>query len=688
MSMITLEKWRNIERQMLTFPSILVLVTLMYVVIYFVLPVTPGGLLAHESSDWWTWFDQGQYLKAAKALYQFDFSPEQYFYPPLYSALGTLFLAWFSNHPFFFVNLICLLWFVYVFIRLSDCYFPRVVSVLLIFASILAPIRIFENFLIPWTTTLSTALLATGILGLIWVQEIKDGQRSKLEYWQMLFVAVCLGLMVPTRPLDSLIGIWIGSAYVLTYWRLPSSRSNQGTGWPGNGRIGFGRFFMITLAGALVGPAIFIGFNSFVYGAPLGSYWQVATSHSFYVADIPEKFYSIWLNAQPLYGEVNAALVQCYPWLLIALAGTVWIILRGDFLLRTIALAIMLFLMLYLPYGDLLPTGIWRYLNIHYFKWTFPFFALFACLLLRQVLCDLNNRLDKKLALALLILVPALLLCIQMQITSASLSLESKQNKGFSAKLPKQPVDFIDIKGLTGTFPQIYFGGHALAVDGSPLGLYRDFRVLDHGPDLRILFIRPIEGNTLEFVPEANLRVFAEQINALWGSYHFALGVPHLLNHQDTQRVFAAYQLNQSLDFSNQGISQFYVAQGFSIPESQGRWTISDSAMIEMRIKSILPGQQAQLALTMKALLAGSKQCQQVVIIANQHSIGTQRLCQENQGQNMQTYRYTIPAGTMTKDGLLQIQIVTPDAISPRQLNINNDERQLGVFLQSLVVSQ
>jgi hypothetical protein len=54
----------------------------------------------------------------------------------------------------------------------------------------------------------------------------------------------------------------------------------------------------------------------------------------------------------------------------------------------------------------------------------------------------------------------------------------------------------------------------------------------------------------------------------------------------------------------------------------------------------------------------------------------------------VQVYRYDIPLGAIGKEGLVQIQIDTPDSVSPRQLKINDDERKLGVFLQTLVMTQ
>ena len=673
-------KWHSILQRLLTFPYLLVILALIYVGVYFSLPFTPGNNLPVNPIGWWAWFDQSEYLKAANALYRLDFSADQYFYPPLYPALGSVFLFLSSKHPFFLVNLICLLWFAYVFIRLCDVYLPRAVGIFLLFASTIFEILIFENFVIPWTTTLSTALLASGILGLIWVQEIKEGKRSDLTHWQVLLVATSLGLMVPTRPVDALIGIVIGCAFIFSYLLLPKASVKQ--------RMSPMLFLALTILGALLGPALFIGFNQLIYRAPLGNYVQVASSHGFFIADLPEKLYSIFLNAQPLYGEVGAGLVQYYPWLLLSLSGLVWILWRGDFVLRTIALAISTFLVLYLPYGDLLPSGMWRYLNIHYFKWTFAFFALFAALLLMQILRGVQAGSSWKLPCALFICIPLVLLSIEMKITTAPVLVNLAQHRTLTVELAEQPIDFIDLKGVTGTFSAIYFGEHALKLDEKPLKLNRDYRLLEHGADIRILFIRPVQGRILTLLPDTGIELHDEQLNAQQGSYHFAMGLPAFKHHLPVQKVPPAYRLSQVIDFSNQGVSHFYIDEGFSIPESQGRWSINGQARIDLRLINLLPEKQAQLVLTFKALLAASKPCQQVTISLNGQPIGTNRLCLQNQGDGPQIYRYDIPIGTIAKDGLVQIEIATPDSVSPRQLNINSDERRLGVFLQTLSIIQ
>lgn len=50
-----------------------------------------------------------------------------------------------------------------------------------------------------------------------------------------------------------------------------------------------------------------------------------------------------------------------------------------------IGLALLVYGGTMLAYVDLLPSGLWRFNNVHYFKWMFPAFALFLLLFLRDV---------------------------------------------------------------------------------------------------------------------------------------------------------------------------------------------------------------------------------------------------------------------------------------------------------------
>jgi hypothetical protein len=520
------------------------------------MPATPGNSTGAHPLGWWGWFDQGKYFLSANAFTQLDFSSDKHFYPPLYPLLGAIFFKWFSGHLFFLINLCSLIWFAYVFIRFSDLYIPRLGSVAVLFGSTIFNPTLLANYIVPWTTTLSAALLASGILGLVWLFEIREGLRVRLRGLEILFVALCLGLLVPTRPIDAMVGCIIGLGLLLEYWRI---------------RIQYTKFVPRPLkilglvsVGFFIGPLFFIGFNTFVFGSLFGGYLQVANSNGFFPADLAEKFISIWLGGLTLYGEPNSGLTEQYPWLFISLAGLLYVLIRGDLGLRAVAAAIVVLFVLYLPYGDLLPNGLWRFLNIHYFKWTFPFLALFAVILIKKTWLAWQQRNDRILTSTLLIFIPLLLLSLHLVIYVERISTRTTNHQAnISFDLPNKQIDFIDFKVLSGEFTDVYFGSHRLMLDGKELTRVRDYRLLPMVWGVRLLFIRPLVGQSIEFVPDHRLNRQAGPLSPQIGHYAFTLGVLKPFRKLDHPQIFTYCRLGEIIDFSLHGSGTVYAAQGW-----------------------------------------------------------------------------------------------------------------------------
>ncbi len=72
------------------------------------------------------------------------------------------------------------------------------------------------------------------------------------------------------------------------------------------------------------------------------------------------------------------------PWLLFGFAGALWAWRRGA-ALALLSVCLIAYCLFFLCYVDLLPTGLWRYFNIHYFKWTLPGFGLLGWRLLGEL---------------------------------------------------------------------------------------------------------------------------------------------------------------------------------------------------------------------------------------------------------------------------------------------------------------
>ena len=444
------------------------------------------------------------------------------------------------------------------------------------------------------------------------------------------------------------------------------------------------KFLSAAIIGAAIGPAIYFGFNKAVFGEFSGGYMQVAGGNGFFLGDLAEKFVSLWLDGEILYGEPKAGLAERFPWLLISLAGLMWVLIRGDYLLRVVAISICLLFAIYMPYGDLLPNGLWRYLNVHYFKWVFPFFGLFAWLLVKEVLSSWQRRKGWMLPALALIAVPILLLTLHLKLNVKPLNVAAGKASGINIELPTSEVDFIDLSGLKGGFTEIYFGNHQVLLDGREMKKVRDFRLLPMASRVRLLFIRPISGRNIEFMPDSRLVRDDAQMTAYGGEYFFALGWPKPFRGNTLPKMATAYRLGEVVDFSCQGSGQFYASEGWSHQEDWGRWSENEGGRIDLRIANY-NGQQLTLEIEYGALVHPRQPCQRVEIAGDGgRVIAKQEFCLSSGGNLPKLYRYSLPAGMVLADGLLTMFIKTPDAISPKQLGMSEDSRILGVGLKTL----
>ena len=671
------DAFRVAVRRLLDLRWVMALVAVAYVYTYFAHRDTPGNSPLEHPLGWWGWWDQGLYLKQANAILHGDLTADKHIVPPLYPAVGAIFLNWSSGHPYFLPDLLCWLLFVFAFIRFADRYVPRWSGLVLLCGAIIVNHELLENYVIPWATTLSTALLATGILGLVWLQDAQEGKRKRISGWQLFIVAISLGLLAPTRPIEAVVGAVLGLAFLIGYWR---ARRKAAANLPAPGR-----FLPLAVIGFAIGPAIYFVFNKVVFGNPLGGYIKFAGKNGYFPADLPEKFISLWLDGKTLYGENNAGLTEHYPWLFLSLAGFVWALLRGDALLRVAALAVGLLFALYMPYSDLLPVNLWRYLVIHYVKWTFPFLALFAWLLVKQALEGWRRREGWVFPVALLVAIPALLLSLHLAINVKPLRGISEPGQAMRFELPDGAVDFIDFKGLNGGYNVTDLGEHRILLDGRELKWVHDYRLLPIGSEVRLLFIRPVAGRNIEFLPDPRLVRHDRQMAAQAGVYRFALGVPKPFRKNDIPPIVSTYRLSDIVDFSGKGDGWLYAAEGWSGPEDWGRWSLGEEARIVMHISGYI-GQELTLNLTYVALANQKKPCQKVAITGNGYAIATQELCLADDGCAPTPRRYRLPVGSVSADGLLEIRIKTPDATSPEHLGINGDSRILGVGLKTLQI--
>ncbi len=649
---------------------LLALVAQAYIIYHMQHGAAPGNNPAHPEG-WWGWFDQGNYLTAAYAFAAFNFSFEQHFYPPLYPLLGAVFSRINGTHPYWLVNLLCLLWFTWVFIHFARRYVPQWLSILLFAGTVLANGTLFEEFVIPWTTTLSAALLSTGIHSLGRNAIKYDTANTKQRNTRKLVIcSLAVGLMAATRPPDVLVGglIWLG---VIGGARTGSI----------NAGLPFGRQLAISLAAISVGPLLFLSFNLWVFGSPIGGYIQTNSGNGYFPDDMGEKFVSLFLDSQTLYLEPNSGLLNHYPWLILAPPSLLFVLIRGDMILRVVAAAICLQFALYIPYGDLLPNGLWRYHNIHYFKWTFPYLGLLICHAGLTIVNGLTVRTRESAMWASMFVAAVLLLAfLRLDVVLHSLppkALTHSSHNEIAIDTGPDGIDLLDITGLHGSFAEIYFGKHRLTLDGIELRSVKNYRVLPAPWGVRVLFIRTVKGKSIVYQPDPRITVAADELDIRKGSYQFTLG-----RSANNAIPAAPYRLGDRIDFSTTGKGNNYIREGWSAPEPWGRWATAPRAELSFR----LPPQVAKVNVEMSLLAFVNvlHPQQRINIKANGHLVKELVFNAVAGGNTPRSESFTV---TLASDNVLTLSLEIPDAASPANLGLSGDTRTLGAGLVSLSIT-
>jgi hypothetical protein len=547
----------------------LALVGAIYIGVYTTHVSTPGNSPDSHPLGWWGWFDQGEYRRAAMAFAEGNLDPLQHFYPPLYPMAGALLVNISTGHFYFALNLAFFLWVAYVFVRVAEGYIKRWVAILLFLGTSVLSYSVLENYVIPWSSSLSAALLSCGFLGLVWVRETQQGQASTLKVWQIVVPAFALGCVIAARPPDAAIALAISLCIAIGYLSLIAQDSSKAS--PLSKVIP-----SVVIAGS-IGPVLFAGFNLVAHGQLSGRYIDVASANGYLPADLLEKFISVFLDGGALYGENDTALVYNYPWMLLSFAGCAYALVRGDLILRSVVLSLAIAFSVYLPYADLLPNSIWRYLNIHYFKWTFPYFGLVALIAVQESLRLFNEARFGALKAIGFIGWPLLLLPIGYDLDHSRVLVErGESSNALIIRLPDKPIDFIDISGISGSFPDTYLGTHQLEIDGRILQPVSEFRLLPGENGLRVLFTRPVTGNSVTLHPDNKLNVREDQeLSATAGMYQFDYGAHHL------QR---SNPLPVGIDIPNSSTKLRF--QGWSDSEGSHRWSEGHSCSVEFDISA------------------------------------------------------------------------------------------------------
>lgn len=444
---------------------------------------------------WWRWIDQGLYWSQAKQLASGQIDPGHFFYPPFYPWLGSLLVGVLPLHPFFWVDLGSFLIVGIGFVRIARHYMPSLLAALVFVLTLVVQPAVMDGYLVPWTTTPAAALFTL----LLWI--LHDGRRNVATLFAF---GVAWGCLVPLRFADAL----IATAVVLPLlWEVTFAAERDGQ----RNRP------VPALAAMALGAALpvltFLAFNLRAFGSLTGRYYigDNGIAVAMYPLNLLRKAVTLFLDPTP-YATEGGAILTHYPWIALGIAGLALALTCGTRLLRTIAAVVVAYVALYAIFADLLPTNIWHFGVIHYFKWLFPFFGLLA---IAGTIAAWQRVLAGQWLRIPLALVPALLFLgtgwSTLGIAAPSRLVDVAGKPHLRIDVPDQlktgTIDAVDISGVTGRYPAAQQIVGTVRVDGRVLRPALDYHLLPVAGGMRVAFAQPLEATVVDLDPLPELGI-------------------------------------------------------------------------------------------------------------------------------------------------------------------------------------
>ncbi len=307
----------------------------------------------------------------------------------------------------------------------------------------------------PWNTTLSTALIWSMLA--IAAQLLMGMATGRSRVWRLAALGWLAGAIVFCRPTDALlVGIcasWSGG-YLLRHRRLSP--------WD----------VVTVLVGSLIAllPESLLWWR--IYGWHESAYMQMSKTLGFSLRGLWWKTYMLLLSPRPWF-PAGAGLIEHWPWLIPGIAGMAalpWITQgKTRSILALLSVSIVSYELLFFSYVDLLPSGLWRFHNVHYFKWTIPGLLLLAFVLVRAL--AQGKRHPAAIALVLVVLLTGLRLI--------------PNRVGYES-----PAWMVQLSATPPDMRNSYFAGLLLNDKQGPLRPIIDYRALPDSHGWRIIALR------------------------------------------------------------------------------------------------------------------------------------------------------------------------------------------------------
>jgi hypothetical protein len=628
-----------------------------------------------HSLGWWTWADQGEYLRSAQALLRLDFSPALHVYPPLYPLTGAIFLPISPVHPFFPVNAVLLLTFVSAFVWIGGQLYGRLVALPILILSfwIFSPVTL-RHWEIPWTSSLPAGLVSI-LLAVFFRFSKKDTPWSlerPADWISLIGFYLSYGAIFATRPLDV---VPLFPMALVLYAKIASTLviAAKTRKWKALIPIS-----LLIAVASFCFPALYLLFNFLVFGDAFGGYISLAASRGYYPDEIFQKAISLLFDGTTIYLEGGTALIDQFWPAIIALPVIVVSVVRAPLFIRVVSLCILLHFCVYLPFRDLLPVTFFRFGNVHYFKWTLPWMTLIAT---GQAIAWLTAMWHSRKAIPEIIATLTLVaVVLNIGLTFPTFELLSDRRNGTSNTLTtdlREPGRFtvFDISHLPNDLTQNLY---EVDIDGQRLPR-SDFYMVPAPWGTRVVFMRTEFGQHLQLrfylaMPGLHNGIGTSRI----GDYQFTLfcrlgGCPS-----------QAFQDKLRINFAAGAGADAFLESGWAAGEGWGRWTESREASL------VIPPQGAKLQnieVVLEPFITNLRRNQEVSVSVNDCRIINVTLHFPDDEQPVDLSS-PLPPGCTESDQSTRITISTDRVVTPSDvLTASSDKRHLGVGIISISIN-
>jgi hypothetical protein len=458
---------------------------------------------------WFSWADQGWYLMSARAWATGQLAPALHNYTPGYSLMAAPFVWLFPAQPFAIPDFVDFAASLLLFAAIARRLCPardgwRAASIAAFCMSSLITPVLQRIWIIPWNTTGSAPFLFGALLGTFRLCEKPGWRRAAV-------LGLLLGVLGGIRPTDAAVlapCIAIYSAVWLRRETLPHLAALAVSG----------------ILGLLIGALPFVCAHLAVHGLTGGAYIAKSAGIGFEWRLLPLRWVMIVLDPRPLLPE-GSGLAEGLPWIIPGIAGIAFVTMLArdrEPAWWLIAAAIAASWSLYLSYRDLQPYGLWRFHNLHYFKWSFSFLLL-AALRLGAAVFEWRQRWRFAAAAAFGVAIAA---WQPVGVKTAHSSvLKNPPANTVELDMPLSRVSDAALLPLSGTWKDIYFSDAQLMSLDHSFANTRDFKLLPVPGGALLQPLRQLPGPPLLFYPGDRIS-FSSRADAVALSERIVFGLP------------------------------------------------------------------------------------------------------------------------------------------------------------------